>query len=165
MSAEEVERHRFRTHTPICNTRTLLFYYRLLPDRRLLFGARGDLTGRPADGERMRAWMTRRLGEVFPAWKDVGISHFWRGLVCVTPRLAPSAGCLEDDATVWFGLGYHANGVNTMMLARAMSGASNDGSSLFPAAMRGLPRRFPLPTLRRLALRAAYAWYRFADDR
>lgn len=169
MSEEEVERHRFRTTTPICNTRTLLFYYRLLPDRSFLFGARGDLSGRPADGEAMCAWMTRRLGEVFPGWKDVGISHFWRGLVCVSRKLTPSAGRLEDDPTVWYGLGYHANGVNTapwtgMMLARSIVGA-NDASDLFPTVMRGLPPRFPLPGLRPLALRAAYTWYRFTDDR
>ena len=169
MSEEEVARHRFVTLNPICNTRTLLFYYRLLPDRRLLFGARGDLTGTPADGERMRAWMTRRLGEVFPRWRDIPVSHFWRGLVCVSRRFAPSAGRLADDPSVWYGLAYHANGVNTapwtgMMLARAIAGA-NDVDELFPAVMRGLPRAFPLPALRPLALRAAYTWYGLTDDR
>ncbi|MFW5969154.1 MAG: NAD(P)/FAD-dependent oxidoreductase, partial [Halofilum sp. (in: g-proteobacteria)] len=56
LSDEELARQSYRTDTPVHNTRTLLFYYRLLPDRRILFGARGDTTGRPADGERMRAW-------------------------------------------------------------------------------------------------------------
>ena len=67
----ELAAQAWRTENPISNTRTLLFYYRLLPDRRLLFGARGDTNGTPAAGERMQAWMTRRLGEVFPAWREV----------------------------------------------------------------------------------------------
>ena len=166
---DELARHHYRTPNPVCNTRTLLFYYRLLPDRRLLFGARGDTTGRPADGARMRAWMTRRFGEVFPGWRDVGITHFWRGLVCVTRKLSPSIGQLESDPTVWYGFGYHANGVNTapwtgMRLARAVAGEL-EPDSVAPAIMRGLPARFPLPSLRLWALRAAYLHYRLQDRR
>jgi glycine/D-amino acid oxidase-like deaminating enzyme len=169
LSDEELARQSYRTETPIHNTRALLFYYRLLPDRRFLFGARGDTTGHPADGERMRAWMTRRLGEVFPGWSDVPITHFWRGLVCVTRRLAPSIGRLDDDPSVWYGFGYHANGVNTapwtgMRLARAVAGEI-DATAVAPAVMRGLPARFPLPALRLWALRGAYLYYRFQDRR
>lgn len=169
LTDDELARQSFRTETPIHNTRTLLFYYRLLPDRRFLFGARGDTTGRPEDGERMRAWMTRRLGEVFPGWRDVPVTHFWRGLVCVTRRLAPSIGRLDDDPSVWYGFGYHANGVNTapwtgMRLARAVAGEI-EPAAVAPAVMRGLPARFPLPALRLWALRGAYLYYRFQDRR
>ncbi len=169
LTEAELEAQRWRTENPICNTRELLFYYRLLPDRRLLFGARGDTTGRPEDGARMRAWMRRRLGEVFPAWREVEISHFWRGLVCVTRKLTPSLGRLEEDPSVWYGFGYHANGVNTapwagMTLARLIAGSNRD-LDMVPAAMRGLPARFPLASLRLWALRAAYLYYRLKDDR
>ena len=113
LTVEERARHRFVTESPICNTRTLLFYYRLLPDGSFLFGARGDTTGTDADGERMRVWMRRRLAEVFPGWAEVPLSHFWRGLVCVSRKFTPSAGRLADDESVFYGLAYHANGVNT----------------------------------------------------
>lgn len=169
LSAEELARQRWRTENPICNTRTLLFYYRLLPDRSFLFGARGDATGAPADGERQRRWMIRRLGEVFPGWKDVPVTHFWRGLVCVTRKLSPSVGRLEDDPSIWYGFGYHANGVNTapwtgMMLARHIAG-SNSGKLELPAVMQGMPAKFPFPRLRLWALRGAYLYYRFQDLR
>ncbi len=161
------------TETPVCNTRELLFYYRLLPDRRLLFGARGDTTGRPQEGERMRAWLTRRLGEVFPQWKNVPSSHFWRGLVCLTLKLAPSLGRLEDDPSVWYGFAYHANGVNSapwtgMILARLMAGSNSgapSGTRALPGVVAGLPRRIPLPALRLWGLRAAYLYYRYRDDK
>ena len=164
----ELAAHRWRTETPICNTRELLFYYRLLPDRSFLFGARGDTTGRPEHGARMRAWLERRLGEVFPHWQGVPTTHFWRGLVCVTERLTPSVGCLEDDPKVWYAFGYHANGVNTapwtgMMLARLIAG-SNRGLAELPAAMAGLAPRFPFAALRRWYLRGAFLYYRITDD-
>ena len=154
--------------TPVCNTRDLLFYYRLLPDRRLLFGARGDTSGCPERSARIRAWMTRRLGELFPAWREVPISHYWRGLVCLTRRLTPAIGRLDDAPDVWFGFGYHANGVNTApwagrALARMIAGL-DPGPEALPAPFRGLPPRFPLPALRLWALRGAYLYYRMRDD-
>jgi len=169
LSDEELASESYRAAEPVCNTRTLLFYYRLLPDRRFLFGARGDTTGRPADGERMRTWMTRRLGQVFPGWRDVPVTHFWRGLVCVTRRLVPSIGRLDDDPTTWYGFGYHGNGVNTapwigMRLARAVAGGIEPGA-MAPAMMQGLPARFPLPAFRLWALRAAYVAYALQDRR
>lgn len=168
LTDEELAAQRWRTESPVCNTRDLLFYYRLLPDRRFLFGARGDTTGSAADGARMRAWLGRRLGEVFPHWKGVEISHFWRGLVCMTRRLTPCLGRLDDDPSVWYGFGYHANGVNTapwagMVLARLMTG-SNRGLATLPAPMAGLSPRFPFAALRRWYLRGAYLYYRAADD-
>ena len=169
LSEDELAAESYRAVEPVSNTRSLLFYYRLLPDRRFLFGARGDTTGRPADGARMRAWMTRRLGEVFPAWREVPITHFWRGLICVTRRLTPAVGCLDDDPSVSFGFGYHGNGVNTapwvgMRLARVASGAIAP-EAVAPALMRGLPGRFPFPALRLWALRAAYVGCRLHDRR
>ena len=164
LTVEELARHRWQTQNPICNTRTLLFYYRMLPDRSFLFGARGDITGSPQAGERMRVWMTRRLGEVFPGWCDVPISHFWRGFVCVSRKLTPSVGRLDGDPSVSYGFGYHANGVNTapwvgMKLAQQIAGRSIE----IPAIMKGLAPRFPFAWIRRYALGCAYLYYRWQD--
>ena len=166
LTPDELAAQRWRTECPICNTREMLFYYRLLPDRRLLFGARGDTRGDLGSAARMRDWMVRRLGEVFPAWRDIPISHAWRGPICLTRRLTPAIGRLEEDPSVVFGLGYHGNGVNTapwsgMMLARLIAGAADE---ILPLALRGPSGRFPLPALRLWALRAAYLYYRLRDD-
>lgn len=167
LTAAELAAQSWTTDCPLVNTRRLLFYYRMLPDNRLMLGARGDLTGRPADGERMRTWMTRRVAELFPAWRDVEIDHFWRGLVCMSRRLAPSVGQLPDDPSVFYGFGFHANGVNTapwtgMKLAAMIAGKQSPAD--LPAVIRGLPPRFPLPALRLNYLAAAYRWYAFKDD-
>jgi glycine/D-amino acid oxidase-like deaminating enzyme len=168
LSEDELAAQKWRTENPICNTRQLLFYYRLLPDRSFLFGARGDTTGRPEDGARMKAWMVRRLGEVFPHWRDVPISHFWRGLVCFTRDLTPAVGRLEDDPGVWYAYGYHANGVNTApwtgrALARLVAGAESEERAL-PAVMAGPARRFPFAALRPWYLRGVCLYYRMTDD-
>ncbi|MEM7221981.1 MAG: FAD-binding oxidoreductase [Pseudomonadota bacterium] len=169
LSDQELAAHHWRTDDPICNTRHMLFYFRMLPDRRFLFGARGDLTGRPADSEKMRAWMVRRLGEVFPHWRDVEITHFWRGLVCLTRDLTPAVGLLPDDPSVAYGFGYHANGVNTApwtgrALARLVAGNQRDQNAL-PRVVTGLPPRFPFAALRPWYLGAAFAYYRWLDAR
>ncbi|MEX0922839.1 MAG: FAD-binding oxidoreductase [Rhodovibrionaceae bacterium] len=169
LSEDELAAQGFKARSPICNTRTLLFYYRRLPDDRILFGARGDTTGRPQDGARFRAWLERRFGEVFPAWKDIEFSHFWRGLVCLTPKLTPAVGQLEEDPSVYFGYGYHANGVNTApWVGRKLAwmiAASNSGEAALPAVMAGQSGRFPGGGQRLWGLRAAYLYYRFQDAR
>lgn len=168
LSEAELAAQNWQTLSPICNTRDLLFYYRLLPDRSFLIGARGDLTGRPAEGEKMKAWLSRRIGQVFPAWQGVEITHFWRGLVCMTRKLAPSIGRLEADPDVWYAYGYHANGVNTapwsgMKLARMIAGNESPEQAL-PAVMRGAAPTFPFAGLRRWYLRGAYLGYKVSDD-
>ncbi len=169
LTNEELGRQGWRTEAPICNTRALLFYYRLLPDGRFLFGARGDMSGSPAAGEKMKRWMTRRLAEVFPGWRGIPVSHFWRGFVCGTRRLTPAAGRFDDDPSVWFGFGYHGNGVNTapwvgMRLAAQIAGRDADAQA-FPAVMRGMTPPFPCAALRRWFVPMVYAYYHWQDAR
>jgi glycine/D-amino acid oxidase-like deaminating enzyme len=151
------------TETPVSSTRKLLFYYRLLPDRRFLFGARGDTSGTPKAAAAMRAWMERRIGDLFPPWQGMETQYFWRGLVCLSLKLAPSVGRVPDDPTVYFAFGYHGSGVLAAPLAgryiaRAI-GASNQGEVDVPAPFAGLPPRFLVPSLRRRALGLVYLGY------
>ena len=169
LTDDELAAHSWRTEDPICNSRHLLFYYRLLPDRRFLFGARGDTTGRPEDGERMRAWMVRRIGEIFPHWKGIETSHYWRGLVCATRKRTPAVGQLDDDPSVYYAFGYHGNGVNTApwtgrALARMIAGGTPN-RALLPGPLRGPAPRFPFSRLRIWALRGAALYYRWLDER
>ena len=157
---------KWRTERPCSNTRNLLFYYRMLPDRRFLFGARGDLTGKPEDGAAMRRWMEKRLGEVFPAWADVETTHYWRGFVCMNRRLTPSIAFMEGDRTALAALAYHGDGVSAApwagrMAARLMVGRADEGD--LPAPFRGEPGLIPFAALRRWYLRGALSYYRWID--
>ncbi|HUG62548.1 MAG TPA: FAD-dependent oxidoreductase [Methylomirabilota bacterium] len=163
LTADERAAEGWRTECPVSNARDLLFYYRLLPDRRFLFGARGGVSGSEAENRAMRSFLERRLGEVFPSWRGVAIDRFWNGLVCLTGRLTPAVDRLDADPTVFHGFGYHGNGVNTAPWAGARIAdaiaAGGDARPDVPAAMRGLPPHLVHPLVRRLGLRAAYAWY------
>lgn len=166
LTQSELAAQNWRTETPCANTRNLLFYYRLLPDRRFLFGARGDLTGRPEDGVRMRRFMERRLAEVFPGWSHVETTHSWRGFVCMAARLTPSLGVLPDDPGVFFALGYHGNGVAAAPWAGRLLAQLIGGTAKFtdiPAPVRGAPLSIPFPALRRWYLRGALGYYRLMD--
>jgi glycine/D-amino acid oxidase-like deaminating enzyme len=88
--------------------------------------------------------------------------------VGLTRRLTPCVGRLEGDPSVWFGLGYHGNGVNTApwvgrAIARGLAGRDADLAEV-PGMMRGLSRRFPFPSMRVWGLRGAYLYYRLKDD-
>ena len=161
LTDDELARQKWTTETPASNTRAHLAYLRLLPDKRLLFGGRGDTTGRPSGGDAMRRLLTRRMGALFPAFKGVEITHSWRGFIAATMRLTPAVGELPSDPNVSFAFGCHGNGVAFMTwagreLAHRIAGTADE----LPAPLRGLPARFPLPKLRRWQLRAmlARAW-------
>ncbi|MEQ8395530.1 FAD-dependent oxidoreductase [Thalassobaculum sp.] len=162
----ELAAESWNTETAIVNARTLLFYYRLLPDRRLLFGARGDTAGTTAAADRMQAWMHRRLGELFPSWAGIEVDYRWRGLVAMTRKRAPSIGAVNDDPSVHYAFGYHAAGVAAAPMAgKTVADAIALGSAAapVPAVLRGLPARFPMAAMRRLALAGAYLWYGTRD--
>ncbi len=161
LTREELDAAGWRTEGVVTNARDLLFYYRLLPDRRFLFGARGGTVGSPTEDMRMKSWLVRRLGEVFPAWRHVDVEYFWNGLVCLTGRLTPAVGRLEDDPSVYFGFGWHGSGVSAATaagrdLARAVAAKAEPD---VPIPTRGLPPSLVHPLVRRYGLKAAYAWY------
>ncbi len=172
LSAAERDAQGWRTDRTVSDSRNLLFYYRMLPDGRFMLGARGGLSASPESAGAMRAWMTRRLGEMYPAWAGVEITHFWRGLTDLSYDLLPHLGRLPDDQSVSYALAYHGNGVAMgswagRHLARDYVGRNDSGGGTgaggAPAVMTQPLRRFPLPALRMAYLRAAYAWFDLQD--
>ncbi|MGB5949742.1 MAG: FAD-binding oxidoreductase [Parvibaculum sp.] len=166
LTEDELAAQVWKTERPCSNTRRLLFYYRLLPDRRFLFGARGDLTGKPEDGQRMRRLMERRLGEVFTSWAQVPTTHYWRGFVCMTARMTPAIGEIPDAPGIYFALAYHGDGVSAAPWAGKTLAQLIVGKGAFhdlPAPFRDLPPRIPFPSLRRWYLGAALGYYRLRD--
>lgn len=171
LSDEELAAHRWQTESCAISSRDLLDYFRLLPDRRLMFGGRGDATGSADSAERNFAKLTARLRKLWPHWDDVSIDYRWHGLICLTFKLSPCIGRLDEDPSVFFGFGYHGNGVNNSVwtgreLAGWLATAGRDGGDYpdtLPLVMRGLARRFPLPSLRLRYVQARIAMFRLTD--
>jgi glycine/D-amino acid oxidase-like deaminating enzyme len=167
LTAAEIAAQGLATRTPIFDTRNLLYYFRLLPDGRFLLGSRGGLSADPAAAAPMRRWMEGRLKAMFPAWAGVEISHYWRGLACLSADLVPHVGRLADDPSVAYALAYHGSGVATATWSgRAVAALVADGAAAaeLPAVVTQPLKRFPLPGLRPLYLRLAYLGYRFRDE-
>ncbi|HEY3149483.1 MAG TPA: FAD-dependent oxidoreductase [Dongiaceae bacterium] len=152
------------TTLPISDTRNLLFYYRLLPDHRILFGARGGIEDTAGSRAAHKEWLERRLIDMFPILKGIETTHFWSGWVCVPFDKSPHVNTIEDG-TVHYALGYVGTGVALatycgQLLAHRLAG--DDGLRPSPLLARPLPR-FPFPALRRTYQRAMYALFEAQD--
>jgi hypothetical protein len=155
----------WRTYQKIWDSRRLLFYYRLLPDNRILFGARGGIEDSAAEQHFRRAWLERRLVEMFPPLAGIGSDYFWHGWVCVSYDKNPHAGT-TDDPTVHYFLACIGSGVALAthcgkLLARKLGG---DGGARFGALLETPLPRFPFPALRRVYQRLAYAAFAIQDE-
>jgi glycine/D-amino acid oxidase-like deaminating enzyme len=165
LTREELSQQKWLSESPVINTRTLVYYYRLLPDQRILFGARGDVSGCVQSMEQIRQRMAAEFARIFPALASVSFDYFWRGIVALSQKLTPSVGQLEEDDSIYYALGYQANGVATApyagkLVAQAIGKRQRVKA---PLPMAGLPPRFIIPSARPAALAVAYAWYRFTD--
>jgi gamma-glutamylputrescine oxidase len=155
----------WRTYQKIWDSRRLLFYYRLLPDNRILFGARGGIEDSPGENRYRRAWLERRLAEMFPPLAGIGSDYFWHGWVCVSYDKNPHAGT-ADDPTVHYFLACIGSGVALAthcgkLLASKLGG---DGAARFGALLETPLPRFPFPALRRVYQRLAYATFAIQDE-
>ncbi len=141
------------------DTRMMKYYYRVLPDGRLLFGGRGEVAGKGHDSFQAKRRLYKALQRSFPALAGLGIAHFWSGWVSVSyddlPRVRYDA-----QNKIGYAMGYCGSGVSFAALAgkrlaQQVLGESIDRS--LPIYADDLPR-FPLPQFRRLALRGLYTW-------
>ena len=168
LTDDELEAQSWKTDAPSITSVNLLNYFRLLPDRRFLFGGRGSANGSEASAARNYGQLTARFREVFPEWRDAGIDYRWHGLVCMTRRRTPAIGRLDDDPSVFFAFGYHGNGVNTStwagkQLADWIGTGELAAPKSLPPVIQGLAGRFPFPGLRLRYIQAAIALYRLSD--
>ncbi len=171
LTDSELSAHQWNTMTPAINSLNLMNYFRLLPDKRFLFGGRGSSSGSDATAGRTYDDIIAKLRQLWPAWRDVQIDYRWHGLVCLTRRLTPAIGRLPDDPSVFFGFGYHGNGVNTStwtgkqiadwLATKSRLDASPPES--LPVMVRGMPPRFPFPAFRRLYVQVRIALFGISD--
>ena len=167
MSEDEFKLQNYKTLNPICNSREILYYYRRMPSNRMLFGTRGDTFGDDKSALKMRSMMTKQFQGVFPNWNDIDVEYYWRGTVVMNRDLVPAFGSLENDKSVFFSYGYHANGNNSTVYCgkklAEMIYESNSGETNISKVYQGLSPKIPFAFLRLWYLRI-YLWYsRFTD--
>jgi glycine/D-amino acid oxidase-like deaminating enzyme len=88
------------------DTKNLLYYFRLSPDRRMVFGGRASFT--PTGTRRSAAILAAGMGEVFPELATAPIEYAWSGKVAYPVDHLPHAGRLDG---VYYSIGYCGHGV------------------------------------------------------
>ncbi|GGE47254.1 oxidoreductase [Halopseudomonas oceani] len=147
----------------VCDMNTLIDYYRLTPDNRLLFGGRAS--ARDARPDALRQTMRERMAQVFPQLAGEDFEYLWGGQVAMTMSKAPVFGRLGQR--VLFTQGYSGQGVALAGLAGKLMAETVLGDARnfdLMARWRHLPvpPGAPLQT----AIRAlALLWYRLQDSR
>lgn len=163
LTQTEIAAQGWSSTTMSYDTRHLLHYFRLMPNRRFLFGLRGGTSATAAAQEAMRARARADFEAMFPAWAKVETPHFWSGFVCLTRPLTPYVGPIGDWDNAWAGFAWHGNGVALGTWSGRLLAGLATGKGRVPALMARPPARFPFGSLRRLLLPAAYAWYGVRD--
>lgn len=158
LASELIPRNRM-----ISDSKLYLHYYRLTPDRRMLFGGRAAFFPETSSTIRKSVDILRRdLIEVYPQLRDVKVEYAWGGTIDVTFDMMPHAGKIDG---IYYAVGYAGHGVAMatylgMKVAEAACGGA-DGNPFrdipFPGAPLGLYRRTPW------FLPFAGAWYKVLD--
>lgn len=148
------------------DTRNLLHYFRLMPDRRFLFGMRGGVfTGARAEA-RASKMIRADFERMFPAWQNVETQHGWSGMVCLARDMLPFAGAVPGHAGLWAGMCYHGNGVAMGTFCGALLADLVQGKATvlpYPQALQNPLRKFELGRWRRAIMPIAYAGLMLAD--
>jgi glycine/D-amino acid oxidase-like deaminating enzyme len=90
----------------LSDTKHLLYYFRLSPDARMVFGGRASFTS--ASSKRSAAILTAAMCEVFPELAGVKVEYSWSGKVAYPIDHLPHAGRLDG---VHYAMGYCGHGV------------------------------------------------------
>jgi glycine/D-amino acid oxidase-like deaminating enzyme len=147
----------------IYDSKNYLYYYRLTPDRRMLFGGRAAFFPESDQTVRQSAEILRRgMIGVYPQLSDAKIDYVWGGTLDFAFDIMPHAGQLDG---MYYALGYAGHGVamatyQGQKIAELMAGDKPENPFVgipFPGAPLGLYNGKPW------FLPFAGAWYKFLD--
>lgn len=139
------------------DTKNLLYYFRLSPDRRMVFGGRAAFT--PSAVSRSADVLSRAMVEVFPELAGMEIEYAWSGQVAFALDQMPHAGSVGG---VHYAMGYAGHGVAMSTWLGARMGEALAGTEGLPA-MTGPLRAVPCYGGRPWFLPLVGGYYRFRD--
>ncbi|MGK2927670.1 MAG: NAD(P)/FAD-dependent oxidoreductase [Lysobacterales bacterium] len=104
----------------VCDMNEILDYYRLSPDRRLLYGGRCNYSGREPTS--IQATIVPRMLKIYPQLKGVRVEYEWGGRIGIVLNRVPLLGRIGGN--VWYCQGYSGHGVNaTHIMGEVMADA------------------------------------------
>jgi glycine/D-amino acid oxidase-like deaminating enzyme len=147
----------------IYDSKNYLYYYRLTPDGRMLFGGRAAFFPENNQTVRRSAEILRRgVIDVYPQLADARVDYVWGGTLDFTFDIMPHAGQIDG---MYYALGYAGHGVamatyQGQKVAELMAGEQPENPFAgipFPGAPLGLYNGNPW------FLPFAGAWYKLLD--
>jgi glycine/D-amino acid oxidase-like deaminating enzyme len=147
----------------IYDSKNYLYYYRLTPDRRMLFGGRAAFFPETDQTIRKSAEILRRgMIDVYPQLRDVKVEYVWGGTLDFAFDIMPHAGQIDG---MYYAVGYAGHGVamatyQGQKMAELIAGGKPDNPFVgipFPGAPLGLYNGKPW------FLPFAGMWYKFLD--
>ena len=147
----------------IYDSKNYLYYYRLTPDRRMLFGGRAAFFPENDKTVRQSADILRRgMVDVYPQLRDAKIEYVWGGTLDFAFDIMPHAGQMDG---MYYAVGYAGHGVamatyQGQKMAELIAGDKPGNPFVgipFPGAPLGLYNGRPW------FLPFAGAWYKFLD--
>ena len=178
LTAAELAATNFRSQTFMTDTRTLRFYYRLLPDNRLQLGSRSAISGADSEDPGHLKLLTDAIARKFPPLAGIEIEHSWWGWVDVSHDMMPRIARPDPAQTVWHAVGYGGNGVSFSTwagkrLAERVAG-KDAGQAVFNLPIYNSPLEYPnlfnvvrsqaFAPFRRFGQYFLYKWYWMQDE-
>lgn len=150
LSPEQLAACNFITSNVIMDTRALKYYYRKLPDNRILFGGRGAITGKGAEDPYYANRLLDVLKISFPALALIKYDYAWSGWLCMSLDDMPHI-YQNEQGNVFYGMGYCGSGVSFSVQAGKRLAQRVAGEILpnLPLYQKALPT-FPFAPLRRV---------------
>jgi glycine/D-amino acid oxidase-like deaminating enzyme len=143
------------------DSKHFLYYFRVTPDRRLLFGGRAEFSAPDADTTRRAAAILRQgMTDVFPELAAARIDYAWGGNVAFTRDQMPHAGLIDG---LFYAGGYCGHGIAMAThLGDAIAARMAGGPATHPLFDDRFPA-IPLYTGRPWFLPLVGAYYRVMD--
>lgn len=165
LSAQQLADSRFQTNQVVMDTRALKYYYRKLPDNRILFGGRGAITGQQANDPYYANRLLAVLKQSFPALTTLRYDYQWSGWICMALDDIPHIYQADDAGNVVYSMGYCGSGLSFSVQAgyRLAQKVSGQAMPALPLYQQPLPK-FPFAPLRRVG-QWGYFHYGMIKDR
>lgn len=163
LSTKDLEAQGWTSSQMVYDSRNLLHYFRLMPDRRMLFGMRGGVLGTEGSDQRAHRRLLSDFHKMFPAWQHVRFAHLWSGMVCLARSFHPIVGPNPLQPGVWLSMCYHGNGVAMGSLCGSIVARLAMGMDDRPDVLKQPAARFPFGRARRGLMFPAYLGFMVQD--
>ena len=164
LSEQQLAACNFLTSNVVMDTRALKYYYRKLPDNRILFGGRGAITGKSADDPYYAQRLLAVLKTSFPPLTNLTYQYAWSGWICMSLDDIPHIHH-NHEQDIFYAMGYCGAGVSFSAQAgkRLAEKIAEKPMADLPIFNKHLPK-FPMAPLRRVGQWGYFQYGKIKDQ-